>query len=109
MIYAELAAVAVIVVYIVGVSGFTTAWRSAVAKIVGLREHQLRPLRPFDCATCMTWWCCLAWAAIRHDLTLWTVAASAALSLLSIPIQDFLLLVREGLSSLFRKVFDKIL
>lgn len=109
MIYAELATLAAVVTYIVGVSGFTTSWRTALAKALGLKEHQLRPLPPFDCATCMTWWVCLAWAAIRHDLTLWTVAASAALSLLSIPIQDFLLLVREGLSSLFRKIFDKIL
>ncbi len=108
MIYAELATVAAIVVYIVGCSGFTTSWRTAIARALHLKEHQLRPLPPFDCATCMTWWTCLAWALIRHDFTLWTVAASAALSLLSIPIQDFLLLVREGISSLFRKLFDKL-
>lgn len=108
MIYAELATVALIVVYIVGVSGFTTAWRTALARILHVKEHQLKPLPPFDCATCMTWWTCLAWALIRRDFTLWTVAASAALSLLSIPIQDFLLLVREGISSLFRKLFDKL-
>ena len=108
MIYAELAAVAAIVTYIVGVSGFTQSWRRLLAKAVHFAEASLRPLPPFDCATCMTWWACLAWALIRHDLTLWTVLASAALSLLSIPIQDFLLFVREGLSSLFRKLTDKV-
>lgn len=108
MIYAELATVAAVVTYIVGVSGFTTSWRTALARALHLKEHQLRPIKPFDCATCMTWWTCLAWALIRHDFTLWTVAASAALSLLSIPIQDFLLLVRESISSLFRKIFDKL-
>ena len=108
MIYAELAALAAIVTYIVGVSGFTQSWRRALARLVHLREEHLRPLPPFDCATCMTWWACLAWALIRRDFTLWTVAASAAASLLSIPIQDFLLLVREGISSLFRKLFDKL-
>lgn len=108
MIYAELATVALIVDYIVGASGFTTSWRTAVAKRLGLKEHQMRPLKPFDCATCMTWWACLAWAIIRHDFTLWTVAASAALSLLSIPITDLLLFIREGLSALLRKLFDKL-
>lgn len=108
MIYAELATLAAVVTYIVGVSGFTTSWRTALAKALGLKEYQLRPIKPFDCATCMTWWTCLAWALIRRDFTLWTVAASAALSLLSIPIQDFLLLVRESISSLFRKIFDRL-
>mgnify|MGYP006991678119 CR=1 FL=1 len=108
MIYAELATVTLIVVYIVGVSGFTTAWRTALARLLHLKEHQLRPLKPFDCATCMTWWWCLAWALIQHDLTLWTVAASAALSLLSIPITDLLLFIREGLSAILRKLFDKL-
>lgn len=108
MIYAELAAVAAIVTYIVGVSGFTTSWRTALAKLVGLTEARLRPLKPFDCPTCMTWWSCLIYALATHRLTLWTVLASALLSLLSIPIQDFLLLVREGISSLFRQLFDRL-
>ncbi len=108
MIYAELATVALIVNYIVGASGFTQSWRRALAKRFGLKEHQLRPIKPFDCATCMTWWTCLAYALVRHDFTLWTVAASAALSLLSIPITDLLLFIREGLSALIRKFFDKL-
>ena len=108
MIYAELATVAVIVTYIVAVSGFTHAWRSAIARAFRLKEHQLRPLPPFDCATCMTWWTCLAWALYRHDLTLWTVAASAGLSLLSIPIEQFLLLLREGLAALAARVLRRL-
>ena len=108
MIYAELAAVAAIVTYIVGVSGFTTSWRTALAKLVGLTEARLRPLKPFDCSTCMTWWTCLVYALATHSLTLWTVLASAVLSLLSIPISDFLLLLRESLSSLFRELLNKV-
>ena len=106
MIYAELTAVAAIVTYIVGVSGFTQSWRRALAR--ALHVNALRPLKPFDCAACMTWWCCLAWALYRRDLTVWTVLASAGLSLLSIPMQDFLLLLREGLSALLRKVFERL-
>ena len=108
MIYAELAAVAAIVTYIVGVSGFTSSWRTALAKRVGLTEARLRPLKPFDCPACMTWWACLVYALATHRLTLWTVLASAILSLLSIPIADFLLLLREGLSSLFRELLNRV-
>ena len=108
MIYAELAAVAAITVYVVGVSGFTTSWRRLLARALHIRETALRPLPPFDCAKCATFWACLIYAAAHRDLTLWTIAASAALSLLSIPMQDFLLFIREGLTALLRKLFDKL-
>lgn len=108
MIYAQLATVALIVVYIVGVSGFTHSWRNALARILGIREEHMRPLKPFDCPACMTWWTCIVYAIAVHQFSLWTVAASAVLSLLSIPIQDFLLLIREGLTALLRKLWTKI-
>ena len=76
--------------------------------MIYIRRYGKLPLKPFDCATCMTWWTCLAYALIQHDFTLWTVAASAALSLLSIPTTDMLLLLREGLSALIRKLFDRL-
>lgn len=106
MIYAELTAVAVIVVYIVGVSGFTQSWRGALAR--ALHVKTLRPLKPFDCPACMTWWTCLAYAAITHRFTLWTVLASAALSLLSKPIEQFLLLLREALTAAAARLLDKL-
>lgn len=108
MIYTELAAVAAVTVYIVGVSGFTQSWRNALARALHVSETRLRPLKPFDCATCMTWWACLIYAAATRHLTLWTVAASAALSLLSIPMQDVMLLLREGLAAIARKIFDRL-
>lgn len=107
-IYLELPAVAVVVVYIVGVSGFTHSWRSFLSRLVGIRESELRPLRPFDCPACMTWWVCLAYGWIMDGLDLWIVLESAVLSLCSIPIQDFLLLVREGLSALMRNILERL-
>lgn len=108
MIYAHLATLAAIVVYIVGVSGFTHSWRNALARILGIREEHMRPIKPFDCPACMTWWVCVIYAIAVHQFSLWTVAASAVLSLLSIPIQDFMLLIREGLLALLRKIWKKI-
>ena len=103
MIYLELTAVAAVTVYIVGVSGFTQSWRGALARMLHIRE--LRPLKPFDCPACMTWWACVIYALAVRQLTLWTVLEAAALSLLSIPMQDFLLLLREGISALMRPLF----
>lgn len=108
MIYAELTAVAAIAVYIVGVSGFTYSWRNAIARRLHIQEEHLRPLKPFDCPTCMTWWSCIAYAAITHQFTIWTLLAAAALSLLAVPIQDLMLFLREGLSSLINKIADKL-
>ena len=108
MIYTELPVVAAIVVYVVGVSGFTQSWRGMLARLVHIQEYQMRPIKPFDCPTCMTWWVCLAWAVFRHDFQLWTVAESAALSLLAIPMQDFMLLLREGLCAIFRIIINKL-
>lgn len=106
MIYAELATLAAIVTYIVGVSGFTQSWRDWLERKALPPGKHLGHVRPFDCPTCMTWWTCLIYALAMHRLTLWTVAASAALSLLSIPMEQFMLLIREGLTALARKITD---
>lgn len=94
-IYAELPLVAVVVVFIVDLSGFTDSWRTALARF--LRVTAIRPLRPFDCSLCMTWWCCLAWAAIRGGLSLLTVTESALLAFASVPINSILIFIHEWL------------
>jgi hypothetical protein len=108
MIYAELAAVALITDYIVGASGFTQSWRRLLAHALGLKEHQLRPLPPFDCATCASWWACIVYALATHAFSLWTLLFAAVLSLLAVPTTDMLLLLREGLSAVLRKLFNKL-
>lgn len=94
-IFAELPLVAVVVVFIVDLSGFTSSWRTALARF--LRVTSLRPLRPFDCSLCMTWWCCLAWAAIRGGFSLLTVTESALLAFLSVPINSAMIFIHEWL------------
>ena len=116
MIYVELLAVAAVTVYVVGVSGFTTSWRTALARLLDrhagpgrhITEETLHSIKPFDCERCMTWWCCLIWALLRHDLTIWTVAAAAAASLLSKPMQQFLLFIREGLTRIFARLNERL-
>jgi len=105
MIYIELLTVAAVTVYIVGVSGFTESWRAALARLLHIPDADLmRDIKPFDCPRCMTFWCCIIWALVRHDFSLWTAATAAALSLLSLPMQQLLLFIREGLAALIGKI-----
>lgn len=106
-IYLQLPIVAAIVVYIVDVSGFTQSWRGLVARFLKVREEYLRPLKPFDCGLCMTWWCCLGYALLAGEFSLLTVAESALLSNLSLPIGALLVFIREGLSRLIDFITPK--
>ena len=99
-IYLELLLVAAIVTYIVGLSGFTDTWLGWLSKAL---KGPVTRLRPFSCAQCMTWWCCLSWCAIRGDFTLATVAASAGFAFFSITIEQILLFIREALLRLIDK------
>lgn len=106
-IYLQLPIVAAIVVYIVDVSGFTQSWRGLVARCLKVREENLRPLKPFDCGLCMTWWTCLAYALAVGELSLLTVAEAALLSHLSIPIGALLVFIREGLARIIDIITPK--
>lgn len=106
-IYLQLPIVAAIVVYIVDVSGFTQSWRGLVARFLKIHEEALRPLKPFDCGLCMTWWTCLIYALASGELSLLTVAESALLSHLSIPIGALLVFIREGLARIIDIITPK--
>lgn len=103
-IYIQLLIVAAVVIYGVDVSGFTESWRSALARWIRRPEEALRPLPPFDCGKCATFWACLIWSLIQGQLTLLTLAEAAALSLLSLPIGGIMVFLREALCYLINKI-----
>ena len=100
-LYSELLLVAAIVVYIVSLSGWTESWLGWLSKLL---KGPVRQLRPFSCAQCMTWWCCLAWCLFRGQFTLPLVAYSAALAFFSITLENVLIFLREGLLFVLRKL-----
>ena len=106
-IYTDLLLVASITIYIVDLSGFTDAWRSALARMMHIPESNLRPLKPFDCSLCMTWWVCLIYALIEGQLSLPVIAYSALLSFLSVPIGQAILFIREWASWLIDKLMPR--
>lgn len=106
-IYAELLLVAVVVVYVVDVSGATETLLGLLSRFT--RRFGLPPVRsfrPFTCSLCMVWWCCLAWALIRGQLTLPTVAASAALSSVSKTLCAVFIFIRESTAHFVDKLTD---
>lgn len=104
-IYIELPLLAVVVVYVIDLSGFTTSWRGFLARRIGLRDDtELRPLPPFDCGKCMTFWVCLLFAALTHRLDLPVLAFCALLSMLSDTISGVLLFIHELLDFLLERI-----
>ncbi len=106
-IYTDLLLVAAVTIYIVDLSGFTDAWRGALARMMHIPESNLRPLKPFDCSLCMTWWVCLGYSAVLKQLSLPVIAYSALLSFLSVPIGQAILFIREWASWLIDKLMPR--
>ena len=100
-IYLELLLVAVVVVYIVALSGWTQTWLGWLSKAL---HRAVKGFRPFSCAQCMTWWCCLLWALIRGKLSLPVVAASAGLAFYSITLENILIFLQKGTLWCIRKL-----
>lgn len=106
-IYIELLLVAVVVTYIVDLSGWTDTW---LGWLTGLSRRygygEVRSLRPFSCSQCMTWWCCLAWCLFRGQFTLPLVAVSAGLAFFSITLTQILIFLRETVTVAVSKLSD---
>lgn len=98
-IYIQQLILAAALTYCVDVSGFTESWRGLLAR--WLRVEELRPLPPFDCGKCATFWGCILWAVIQGQFSLLTFASSAALSLLSKSLRDLMIFISEALSAFF--------
>lgn len=104
-IYIQQLILALIVEYVVDVSGFTDSWRDLLAR--KLKVARLRPLPPFDCGKCATFWACVILAAANGQLSLTTTATAAALSLLSLPISQLMLFIREALCALIDLIMPR--
>lgn len=106
-IYLELPLLAVVVVYIVSLSGWTDTWLGWLSRFTARHGYgPVRSLRPFSCSQCMTWWCCLAWCLVRGQFTLPLIAYCALLAFNSLTLQNLCISIREGLLKVLR-IFDE--
>ena len=102
--YIDLLLVAAITIYIVDLSGFTESWRGILARWLHISESALRPLPPFDCGKCATWWVCIIYSTCTGTFSLPILAYIALLSFLSVPIGQLFIFLREGLNALIGKM-----
>lgn len=104
-LYVELLLVAVVVVYVVDLSGWTQTWLGWLSKFTTRRGYPpVKSLRPFSCSLCSVWWCCLLWCLVRKNFTLPSVAASAGLSFFSMTISQVLIFIRDAASELVARL-----
>lgn len=100
--YIDLLLIAAITIFIVDLSGFTEAWRSALTR--RLKAKDLKPIRPFDCSLCMTWWVCIIFSICADTFSLPVLAYIALLSFLSLPLGQLMIFIREGMSFIINKM-----
>ena len=105
MIYIDLLLIAAVVVFVVDLSGFTPNWKDALGRIL---HRDVDRVKPFDCSLCMTWWCCLIYAWCVGALSVGVVAYIALLAYMTWPIQQLLVLIREGVLKTIDKLISKL-
>lgn len=88
---------AVIMVAIIDLSGFTDSWKSALKKML-TRGQFCSPeysFKPFDCSFCMTFWSGLVYLSVTAQFSLAMVAYLLVVAFLTPVIKDALVLVRD--------------
>lgn len=100
-IYLALLYVALLVVYVVDLSGFSQTVLDIASRVKGRRISSLKPL---TCSLCMTWWVTLTVALCTKQLTLPVAAYCAALSFASRTIGEVIIFINEAL----RKTLDAL-
>ena len=101
-IYLSQLVLALVAVYIVEVSGFTQSWRDALAHFLHLPNgDHLKPLPPFDCGKCATFWACCILALSRGEFSLLTLATACGFSLLAKSFADAMGFIIDILARFF--------
>ena len=99
--YLDLLFLALIVVFIVDLSGWTDTWLDAFSRWLG---HKVKEFKPFTCSLCMTWWTGIVYLIVTGRFSLGLLAYVALLAFLSFPISQFLIFIKELLLKWINKL-----
>ncbi len=91
MLYYELLFLAIIVVFVVDLSGIVDTFKWALSRWLSVGIERLKP---FDCSLCMVWWCGLLYLLVVGRFALGPVAFVALLAACSVQIGGLLQLMR---------------
>ena len=99
---------AVVTVFVVDLSGFTTSWKTALARWLHVPADRLH-VKPFDCALCMTFWVSLGVSLVRGEFCLLAVVYAALLAFFSSTIADTLRIVKDAFTKIGDLIYKHIL
>lgn len=102
----DLLFIAVIVVVIVDISGVVDSIKSALKRWAtgGRMSDPNYSLKPIDCDFCMCWWTGLLYLVLTHSLSLMMIAYLLGLCVMTPVIQGFIILVRETMLKIIRRL-----
>jgi len=103
MIYVRLFLLALIVVFIVDVSGVMAIVKHNLSRWL---MAPVKRLKPFDCSLCMVFWSGIAYLLAARAMSMATVAYVCILALLASEIAEALRLLRDIIGLGLRKVFN---
>lgn len=105
MIYVNLVLIAVIVVYIVDISGVMDSLKYGLSKWL---NATVKRLKPFDCSLCMVWWAGVIYILAVDQFSLSTLCWVVILSMLSAQIGGMLHLLRDMIDVGLQWIFNKM-
>ncbi len=103
--YWNLLLLAVIVIFVVDISGIVHTLKAALGRWIGGKVERLRP---FDCSLCMVWWCSLVYLLVVGRFSMGSVAFVTLLAVCSVQIGGLLQTVRALLQWVVDAVLDAL-
>lgn len=91
-------------------SGASESFKNLVWRVLGGKQKPLhqKPLKPFDCELCLTWWCGLAYLLITENLTLMGLLLVAVVAWSTPIITDILNIVVELPRWMLSKIMERL-
>ena len=105
MDYLNITLLAVVVVFVVDISGIVETLKEGIGKLLKIKVGRLRP---FDCALCMVWWSCLIYALCVGAFSIPMIAYISLLALLSLRIADTLRLISDIIGAIVERISKRL-
>lgn len=105
MDYLNITLLAVVVVFVVDISGIVETLKEGIGKLLKIKVGRLRP---FDCSLCMVWWVCLIYALCVGAFSIPMIAYISLLALLSLRIADTLRLISDIIGAIVERISKRL-
>lgn len=103
--YFDLLLLAVVIVYIIDVSGVMESIKGALSRWLGAKVSRIRP---FDCSLCMIWWAGIIYIIAVGEFSLPTLTWVAFLSAMSTRIHRAIQFLQDATDAFFDFFTSKI-